>query len=162
MNSNEFVLAVDAAAKQSAVRSIVANLTHPTGKRPDPSLVFAARWFAALPVEERTIVISLLARASHYAILNILAILDNALPLERGSDCGSLELHHVRGQDRSLINRPDLGLEELLPPLDLNQSIRADIDVLKENGVDRKQIADGARRGRSFIRSLPGPGGDPT
>lgn len=106
MNGDEFVDAVDAVVREGAVASTLKNLAKPPGISPDPDLVEMARWYASLSEADRQILASVVRLVASHAVLGFLSVLDGAQAIEGPPGKGHLELYHVKGNQRVLLNDP--------------------------------------------------------
>lgn len=112
MTAEEFIAAVAADVHEGGVRDVLAQLERPSGRRPPPATVALARWYAALPAEDRQRVEQVVRLGAHAAVFGLLAVLDGVRRIDPAG--GRLELTYVAPDGaRALLNPPD-GPEELL------------------------------------------------
>jgi hypothetical protein len=105
MNADEFVDAVKHRALYGAVDSTMTNLSQPPGTRPHPRLVKVSEWFNRLSEADREMVERVAWIAADHAVGTLLTVVDNMAWIEASSE-GRLELWHVHGEERTLLNDP--------------------------------------------------------
>lgn len=115
MKPEEFVNALRNVVLERTVRSTLANIEKPPGRRPRAELVEASAWFATLSEEERARLRSIASMVAHDAVFGVLAVLDGARVVEDTPEKGEFRLTFSKGGQEWELNPPDgIPLHDLL------------------------------------------------
>jgi hypothetical protein len=110
MTAEEFVEVIKLQTSDAAVRSTLASLKEPPGRVPKNRQLGLSRWFKGLSEADQRMVGEALREAAEAAVFGFFAVLDGARVFEYEEEKGDLELFHVRGAERTLLN-PKTGPE---------------------------------------------------
>ena len=111
MKVEDFVSAIEKCVLESAVDNTISLLKHPPGRKVAPDVAARSEWFNRLSDTEAELVRAVIHDAAHSAIFGFFAVLDHARVVD--DEKGVFELYYV-GQEKTLLNSPDIALHELL------------------------------------------------
>jgi hypothetical protein len=106
MSPSEFVTAIRIAVEDGAVRGVLAQLQHPSGRTPETQLWELHEWYSGLSEDDRQMLERAIIRASKQATYNFLLVLDGKRAIEDRPDKGSLRLLYEHSGKEVLINDP--------------------------------------------------------
>jgi hypothetical protein len=106
MTADSFVNAIERYVRDSAVDSMIKNLSAPTSNH-DHHLIEASEWYRRLSDDQKRVFTWVIKLTANHTALGFLAVIDGSRAIEGGPGKGHLELYHVRGSDLTLLNDPN-------------------------------------------------------
>lgn len=106
MNCEEFVNAIKATVRDTAVTGTLALLREPPGRKPRPELLELSGWFKRLNDEDKKMLEMVLMLNADAAVFGFLAVLDGERAIEDTLEKGEFELVYVRDGEKTLLNDP--------------------------------------------------------
>lgn len=106
MTPDEFINSVRQVVYESAIKGTLSIVSKPPGRKPSESLVAISNWFGGLSENEKQLFQHANAIAAHKATFGMLAVLDGVRQIEDSPAKGTLELHYLEGDQRTLLNAP--------------------------------------------------------
>lgn len=94
MTPEDFVRAIEASVRDSAIKSTMANLQTPPASRPE--FLRISQWYQSMSISEREMIELIVRRAANFATFGFLVVLDGDRPIEAATEKGNLELSYVR------------------------------------------------------------------
>jgi hypothetical protein len=107
MTPDQFINSVRQVVYESAIEGTLSLISKPPGRKPPENLTTVSNWFRQLSENDQEIFKHAIAIAAHQATFGLLAVLDGVRPIEDSSVKGTLELHYVRNNQRTLLNAPN-------------------------------------------------------
>jgi hypothetical protein len=105
MEGEAFVLAMKRVIRDATSHAMISRLQNPTGREPSARTLRLASWYAALDEGHREMVKETVRATAEVALFSLCAVLDRSRPFDMPPH-GSLELYHVRDNQRHLVNDP--------------------------------------------------------
>jgi hypothetical protein len=106
MTIEEFVKAVKIQTSDAALEGTIQCLTDPPGRKPAENLVRLSEWYKQLDGKDQRMLREALKEAAEMAVFEFFCILDGVSVIEDAPDKGELELHFVKGTERTRLNDP--------------------------------------------------------
>src|SRR5262245_46995050 len=112
MNSDQFIRAIKAHVRDSAIRNVISAAENPPGRKVPDEKVALSIWFRTLKPDDRNNVEMLVRDAANRAIFGLLAVLDGERTID-SADEGQFELRFVKHGHPHLLTGPDVSLHDL-------------------------------------------------
>lgn len=106
MTPNGFINSVRQVVFKSAIDGTLSAISKPPGRNPPENLLTVSKWFGELSRNDKEMLRHAIAIAAHQATFGMLAVLDGARQIEDSPVKGTLELHYIKGDQRTLLNAP--------------------------------------------------------
>jgi hypothetical protein len=106
MTIEDFINAVKIQTSDAAVQGTIKSLMRPPGRKPREQLVQLSKWFNHLSIEDQNMLREVLKEAAEMAVFEFFCILDGVSVIEDTPDKGELELHFIKGAERTRLNDP--------------------------------------------------------
>jgi hypothetical protein len=106
MRVEQFVQAVKMQTSDAAVSGAIAVMRRPPGRKPKENDVRLSKWFNELSVNDQQLLQQALKEAAELAIFEFFCILDGVTAIEDNREKGELELHFVKGAEKTRLNDP--------------------------------------------------------
>jgi hypothetical protein len=106
MTPEEFIAQIRQVVYKSAASGTMSLIEKPPGRKPPENLVALSKWFSQLPDSDKDMVRKAITLAAHGATFGMLAVLDGVRQIEDSPLKGRLELHYIKGDQRTLLNEP--------------------------------------------------------
>jgi hypothetical protein len=92
---------------KSAINGTVSLIMKPPGRNNSERLLTLSKWFSELSENDKEMLKHAIAIAAHQSTFGMLSVLDGARPIEDSPSKGTLELHYLDGDRRTLLNAPN-------------------------------------------------------
>lgn len=106
MKREEFVNAIKATVRDTAVTGSLALLNEPPGRKPHPELLGLSDWFKRLSDDDKKMLEMVLRLNADAAVFGFLAVLDGERAIEDTLEKGEFELFYVRDGEKIFLNDP--------------------------------------------------------
>jgi hypothetical protein len=106
MTIEDFVKAVKIQTSDAAVAGTVQCLAEPPGRKPTEKLLKLSKWYEQLEGRDQGMLREALREAAEMAIFEFFCVLDGVSAIEDTPNKGELELHFVKGAERTRLNDP--------------------------------------------------------
>ncbi len=107
MDAETFVDSMKKYVCESAKQGVLQNLVNPSGTLPSNDDMRLAEGYNNLPDGHQRMVDIIVNAAVEHSIFGFLCVLDGVRPIEGTEQRGRLELYHVTGSRRTLLNNPE-------------------------------------------------------
>src|SRR5712691_9215270 len=109
MTPEDFIRALKIAVHDAGVRAVRETLEHPSGRKPETSVVELSDWYHSMSDTDKDKLMKVVQHAVHTSVFGFLCVLDGVRTIEDTQNKGELELCYVRDGVRTLLNdqRPE-------------------------------------------------------
>lgn len=104
MTIEDFVKAVKIQTSDAAIAGTVQCLMEPPGRKPAEKLVRLSKWYKELDGKNQGMLREALRETAEMAVFEFFCILDGVSVIEDTPNKGELELHFVKGAERTRLN----------------------------------------------------------
>jgi hypothetical protein len=106
MTSRQFVDMIQRNVCEGGASGYVNSLKKPAGRAPHESLVRQSMFYNGLTLDQQRVLETIVRDAVAAGVFGLLCILDGVTLAEQGSPTDRLELYHIHGGERTLLNGP--------------------------------------------------------